>query len=323
MFAPLPRDAAVLTARSGMEVVIVPRGASIAAMRLPVDGDMVDVVLPRHKASATACDTYFLGTTVGRYANRIAAGRYRQGDLQVQLETDPAHAGHCLHGGPLGLSVQRFAIESNHDRATCRFVSPHGAAGFPGELRIRVDYRLIEDSTLAIDFVATTDRTTIVNLANHAYFTLGEPRVDDLWLRIHADEVTAVDASLIPTGALQNVAGTAYDFRDTVRLGGHPTGETNGRYDINYVLHGSPGRLRPAAELSSPDQQVRLEVLTTQPGLQLYTGDHLGAPFVPRQGVCLEAQNFPDAPNQPGFPSAVLRPDETYRQRTLYRFTQR
>jgi aldose 1-epimerase len=222
-----------------------------------------------------------------------------------------------LHGGSDGLYRQRFAIEQQPDSAElkCHLVSPAGAQGFPAELSVDVIYRLVGEFSLSIEFVATADAATVINLANHAYFNLGTSKggIDGHRLGVVADRYTPVDKSGIPTGELASVQDTLFDLRQPVALAGKT-------FDHNFELRGEPGMLREAAALYSPDSGVGLSVRTTQPGLQVYTGDHLDQPFAPRRGVALEAQNFPDAPNQGGFPSAILRPGEVYRQQTIYEF---
>ena len=310
-----------LESESGFRVVVIDRGAAIAAIQLPTDRGLVDVALRYPRLQDYAGDTYYLGSTIGRYANRIANGRLRLNGGSYQLATDPAHDGHCLHGGPDGLHRQSWLLDpSSGNQVRCLYIAEHGEEGFPGRLDVSVIYQLVGDSSLAMDFEATSDRDTVVNLANHTYFNLDPDAetISDHEVCIHADRYTPVDARKIPTGELQLVEASEFDFRTPTRIAPRLNG--TGGFDHNFVLNGATGELREAATLHSPASGIRLRLSTTQPGLQLYTGDGLAEPFRARAGLCLEAQNFPDAPNQPGFPSATLLAGETYRQRTLLEF---
>jgi aldose 1-epimerase len=223
------------------------------------------------------------------------------------------------------------------DALELTYVSPDGEEGYPGRLTATVVYSLEANGGLRIDYAATTDRTTVVNLTSHPYFNLageGEGTVLGHEIEIEADAFTPVDRSLIPTGERRPVEGTPLDFRRPVAIGARIDLDdeqlgTGGGYDHNFVLRGKAGTLRLAARVVEPESGRALEVLTTQPGLQFYSGNFLdgtvvgksGRRYVKRAGFCLEAQHFPDSPNQPGFPSVVLEPGETYRQTTVYRLT--
>ena len=319
---PAPVASVTLEAASGFRVIVIDRGATIAAIQLPVAEERVDVALRYPRLEDYAHDNYYLGSTIGRYANRIANGRLRLNGGTYQLATDPADDGHCLHGGPDGLHRQSWLLDpAGSDRVHCRYVARHGEQGFPGRLDISITYQLIGDSALAIEYEATCDRDTVVNLANHTYFNLdpNAATICDHELTINAARYTPIDDIKIPTGKLVSVEGSDFDFRSPVKLGSRMNGSA--AYDHNFVLDMSSDRLREAATLFSPRSGIRLKLKTTQPGLQLYTGDGLAEPFHSRAGLCLEAQNFPDAPNQPGFPSATLKAGETYRQRSVYEFS--
>jgi aldose 1-epimerase len=263
-----------------------------------------------------AFDPYFLGTTVGRYANRIRDACFELHGRSYKLDANEKRTGHCLHGGEHGLFAQRFAMAASDDGRTveCRYESPDGEQGFPGCVDVLVSYSLLTDFSLGIDFVARAHADTVLSLANHAYFNLDRQSrsIDAHVLKLHADFYTPADSTGIPTGEIRSVAASKFDLRDGSALAN--------QFDHNFVLRDAGGELRDAAELYSADSGIRLRLQTTQPGLQLYTGDSLRAPFTARQGVCLEAQNYPNAPNQPGFPSASLAAGETYRQRTIYEF---
>ncbi|HEX2200370.1 MAG TPA: aldose epimerase family protein [Burkholderiales bacterium] len=239
----------------------------------------------------------FDGFIVGRYANRIARGRFVLDATAYQLACNDGR--HHLHGGPTGFQHAHWAGKQRGGAVALRYVSPDGHEGYPGALEARVTYSL-EQSGLRIDYEASTDRPTIVNLTNHAYFNLaGGGTIDGHELRLDAEHYVPVDEELIPTGALAPVAGTALDFRQWRRIG-------PARIDHSFVLQG-------AAELRDPASGRALRIRTTQPGLQVYTG-HLSG----RLGICLEPQHFPDSPNRPSFPSTVLRPGEAYRHSAVY-----
>ncbi len=217
------------------------------------------------------------------------------------------------------------------------YVSPDGDQGFPGTLRTKVVYSLNDAGELRIEYEATTDKPTVVNLTNHAYFNLKGAVGGDILghvLFIDADRITAVGPGLIPTGELKSVAGTPFDFRTATAIGARIDQkdaqlELGGGYDHNYVLNGEAGKLRLVARATDPGSGRALEVLTTEPGIQFYSGNFLdgtvvgrgGQAYKRRSGFCLETQHFPDSPNQPSFPSTVLRPGETYRTTTIYRLT--
>lgn len=310
-------DTLTIGNEDGFEVTIVATGASIASLRVPVGRTKREVVLGYPSMSGYADDPYYIGATVGRYANRIAeATTIIAGD---RVELDVNEPPHCLHGGADGLSRQTWTLAGSEagDAVVCTLRSPHGSQGFPGTVDIAVTYRLEGPRSLAIDFYAEADRETILNLANHAYFNLGdEDTIKDHTLLLHADEYTPTDESLIPTGEIASVDGTAFDLREPTHLGG----DVPRKFDTNFLVRGGAGLLREVAVLAAHSSGLAMRVETTQAGLQVYTGDHLGEPFHPRQGLCLEAQNLPNAPNQPEFPSARLLPGEPYRHTTVLTF---
>ncbi len=281
----------------------------------------------------------YFGALVGRYANRIAGGQFTIDDQSYQL---PINNGpNSLHGGDVGFDKMIWDMELIEEdqasgvRLTAR--SADGDQGYPGNLDVKVTYLLHEDDELIMDYYATTDQPTVINLTNHSYFNLkgqGEGDVLDHEVMIMADRYTPVDESLIPTGVLDSVAGTPFDFREARRIGESIDERSNqqlsygGGYDHNWVLNGAAGELRLAAVAYEPVSGRRLEVLTTEPGIQFYTGNFLDSttgkknqPYHPRYGFCLETQHHPDSPNQPHFPAAVLRPGEVYQSQTVYRFS--
>ncbi len=316
-------EALSIKSSDGFAVEVLSLGARLRSVRVPTGSDSREVTVRYPTLLEYGDDAYYVGATVGRFANRIAHAQIVIAGRSHKLTANDQPGGHCLHGGSDGLHRQNWALRksANGDAIECRYRSQDGAEGFPGNIEIVVIYRIIAAMTLSIDFSATTDRETVLSLANHAYFNLDGAggTIDDHELLIHADAFTPSDAELIPTGDLCSVSGTPLDFRGQPRaLGGDE--RENLPIDSNFVIRGAPGQLRPAAELYSPSSGLGMKLSTTQAGMQLYTGDYLGGPFNPRQGLCLEAQNFPDAPNQPGFPSAVLVPEKPYQEQTVLEF---
>jgi aldose 1-epimerase len=306
-----------LRSPSGFEVTVLDIGAALQSIVVPASGGPLECILGYEDLPAYQSDPFYVGVTVGRFANRIRGGRIVVGSVEYQLDVNEPATGNCLHGGAGGFHRQRFDIVGgpNSGEITCHLDSPAGAQGFPGEVSVDVIYRLIGDLALSVEFVATSDAVTVINLANHAYFNLDRQKsqVDTHQLRLAADRVTLVDETGIPTGEIAAVENSDFDLREMAAL-------RDRSFDHNFVPEGVAGKLRPMAELYSPQSGVGLTVRSTQPGMQVYTGDFLDAPFSPRQGIALEAQNFPDAPNQNGFPSAILEPGDTYRQQTIYEF---
>ena len=308
-------ETATIEVPGGLHVTILSLGATIASIRVPVADGAIDAVLSYPGLRDYLDDRYFMGSTVGPYANRIGNGRFALGSREYAVQRNEASTGHCLHGGESGLHRQHFDLQHDADnaRVTCRTVLPDGTDGFPGRREIAVNYRIVNDLCLAIDFHVATDKTTVVSLANHAYFNLGG-RIEDLEICVRSNRYTPVDNNRLPTGEVRPVEGSLFDLRTPVLIGDRV-------FDHNFALNKRTGDLQRAATLRNPVNNLRLDLHTTQPGLQVYTGDHLAAPFRSRQGLCLEAQGFPDAPNQPSFPSARLAAGERYCQRTVYAFS--
>ena len=264
-------------------------------------------------------DLAYIGSIAGRYANRIGGGRFTLDGREHRLGLNEDGRTH-LHGGELGFARRVWTLlDHGADVATLELVSPDGQEGYPGTLTARCTYRLVPPGTLRIELEATTDVPTLANLACHTYFALdSEGSTRDLALQVLADHYTPVDADLIPTGEIALTAGTPYDFREPRLVDEGPA------LDINYAFGGSPV-FRRVARVASRRRRTALEVWTTEPGLQVYDGHLLPADpafgLRPCAGLCLEAQRYPDSPNQPSFPSARLDPGEVYRQVTEYRFT--
>ncbi|MET0310382.1 MAG: aldose epimerase family protein [Sphingomonas sp.] len=311
-------------------------GAALRILEVPDrDGAGANVVLGYRDVEEYRGHPRFYGAVAGRYANRIGGAKF---SLDGQAFAVPANNGpNSLHAGPLGFDQQFWTVE-RHDAASVTFglLSPDGFNGFPGNLHVQLRY-VLEEHGLAIAFTATTDRPTVVNLTNHAYFNLaGEASgrsILDHVLQIPASRMTPVDATLIPTGDYRNVAGTPFDFR-TPHAVGRDIGAEDEQlrlgqgYDHNFVLDGDFGKLRRIATLFDPASGRVMDLESTEPGVQLYTGNHLanGAPgtggrvYAARDGLCLEPQKFPDSPNKPAFPSARLDPGQTYRHDMAFRF---
>jgi aldose 1-epimerase len=328
-------------ARQGAPTIAVTNlGGHIVRILAPGrDGKVADVTLGYAGFEGYLGDTSYFGSLVGRYANRIAKGKFTLDGKTYALAVNNGE--NALHGGPTGFQKRVWTAKvvsgAEGDALELTYVSKDGEEGYPGTLTARVVYSLRADGGLVIDYTATTDAPTVVNLTNHAYFNLageGEGTVLGHEMQIEADAFTPVDGTLIPTGERRPVAGTPFDFRKPVAIGARIDAadeqlKAAGGYDHNYVLRGKAGELRLAARVVEPGSGRVLEVFTTEPGLQFYSGNFLdgtvigksGKPYVKRGALCLEAQHFPDSPNQPGFPSVVLRPGQTYRQTTVYRLT--
>lgn len=335
------RDGAPATvytlARGDLSIDVTDHGATLVALRTPDrSGLIADVVFGFDDVSGYESDrNQYFGCTTGRVCNRIAKGRFALDGYDFALATNngPNH----LHGGATrSLDKVRWHAEVLHrdDGPAIAFSyrSPDGEEGYPGNLSLRVTYHLPQDGTLRIDYEATTDRRTPVNLTNHAYWNLaghGEPTIADHELQIAARRYTPTDDTLIPTGALLPVAGTPLDFRQPTAIGTRLeqlTASAAKGYDHNYVLDGEG--LREVARLHHPRSGRTLAIATTEPGLQFYSGNFLhgqggkgGATYAHRSGLCLETQHFPDAINQPAFPSTVLAPGTTYRSTTVLTLT--
>ena len=315
-------QATKLTSPAGMEVNVLNLGATVQSIRIPVRERLRDVVLGYSKLADYWRDTTYMGATVGRYANRIRGAVFTLDAERFQLEANEPHTGNCLHGGYAGLHKKLWNVERTDEvTAVYKCASPDGEGGFPGNVQVTVKYAIVGDCSLFIEYSATSDTNTVMSLANHVYFNLDDEQrtVDQHELRLEADHYTPVHSDLAPTGDVVSVTDSDFDFRQFRSL--HPNSESPMRFDHNFCVSDGSGTLREVARLKSRSSGIRMCLHTTQPGLQLYTGDHLTGTFRPRQGVCLEAQAFPDAPNQAGFPSARLSAGEPYRQQTIYDFS--
>ena len=330
----------VLKNGSGMEACITNFGGRIVSLTVPDrDGGFRDVVLGFSKAS-----DYFpsnnqsdFGAAIGRYANRIDKGSFVIDGERIQLPVN--NFGHCLHGGPAGWQYQVYdAAQPNDSTLILTMHSPDGDQNFPGEVTAVVTYTLRDDNALDIKYSATSTEPTVINMTNHSYFNLsGDPSrpVTDHLLYIDADSFTPVDSTYMTTGEILPVEGTPMDFRTPKLIGrdiddfGYEQLKNGNGYDHNWVLNGGGDISVKAAELSCPESGIALEVYTTEPGLQFYSGNFLdgtqtgknGKVYGKRAAACLETQHYPDSPNKPDWPSVVLRPGESYESETIFKFT--
>ena len=294
----------VLSNARGERIELAPEGAAIVGIFVRDRRGAIDSVSVAAGGSA--------GKTIGRYANRIGGGRFTLDGRTYRLLVN--EGGNTLHGGPDGFSKRRWSVaasqrdDEGRSLAAFTLFSPDGDQGFPGALNCSVTFTFGDDATLRIEYAATAEAPTVINLTNHVYFNLGGAGapVENQQLRIAASAYTPVDDSMIPTGEIAPVEGTAFDFRRARPIGRDP-------YDCNFAIDGRAGELRFAAEARDVVSGRRLTVETTQPGLQLYTGEP-GA-------FALETQHFADSPNHPNFPSTVLRPGQTFRSSTAYAFS--
>ena len=314
-----------LTNSLGFEVSITNYGGAITSLKTPDRyGRFGDIVLGFETLEEYVRNPRYFGALIGRHANRIADGRFSLNGANYQL---PQNNGvNHLHGGFKGFDKRDWTVSRDKNTLHLTYSSHDGEEGYPGNLDAFVDFTLL-DNELRVDYHAVTDRTTIVNLTNHSYFNLrGSGTILDHELKLNADYFTPVSEDLIPTGEIKPVAGTPMDFRKGKAIGADL--DAAGGYDHNFVLNNYDGSMKPAVRLSESTTGRVLEILTTQPGLQFYSGNFLDGSFVGRNGVayvkyaglCLEPQHFPDAPNHPDFPSTVLRRGEKYQQSTIYRF---
>lgn len=329
-----------LSNTKGMEVKISTWGGDIVSMKVPGRGGKpADIVLGFDTVDGYLKENPYFGAIVGRYGNRIGKGRFTLDGTAYRLATNngPNH----LHGGLRGFDKQLWRAKEMTSaegvRLDLTYTSKDGEEGYPGTLTATVSYTLLgNENALQIDYEAVTDKPTVVNLTNHSYFNLagqGEGDILNHTVTIAASRFTPVDSGLIPTGALKPVAGTPFDFRTPHTIGERIGAKdaqlaAGGGYDHNFVLDKPAGDLALAARVSEPTSGRVMEVLTTEPGVQFYTGNFLdgtltgksGKVYGKRAAFCLETQHFPDSPNKPEFPTTVLRPGERYRTTTIYRF---
>ncbi len=333
-------DLYTLTNKNGMEATIITYGGRVVTLKTPDrNGKLDDVVLGYDKLDGYLKDSAHFGALIGRYGNRIGKASFTLDGARYKL---PANDGpNTLHGGPDGFDrvvwQARDVSDGQSQRLELTYLSKDGEEGFPGNLTATVVYALTNSNELRIDYTATTDKDTVVNLTNHSYFNLQGQGVGDILsheLTLNADKCTPVDKVLIPTGELRGVEGTPFDFRKSTAIGARINQNDEqlkfGRgYDMNFVLTSGGGALSPAARVYEPKTGRVMEVLTTEPGIQFYSGNFLdgtaigkgGKAYPLRSGFCLETQHFPDSPNKPNFPSTELKPGQKYQTTTVYRFS--
>ena len=335
-----------ISGRGGARLSLSTYGATVLSLLLPDrKGRLADVVLGHEKIAdyALATGRPYFGSTIGRFANRIAAAKFRLGKALYSLGQNDGR--NSLHGGQRGFDSKVWKAKpiSGKGWKGVRFsrLSPDGEEGYPGNLKAKVEYKLMEDKSFSFEAWASSDRSTPVNLCNHNYYNLageGSGTVLKQLLWINADTYTPLSAGLIPTGKLAKVAGTPFDFRGSKAVGRdlglkHPQLALAGGYDHNFVLNKKSLKdgMSLAATLYDPPSGRHMEIWTTEPGIQFYSGNSLsqrlkgksGQPYRRHSGLCLETQHFPNSPNIPSFPNTILHPGKSYHSKTLIRFSVR
>jgi aldose 1-epimerase len=329
----------ILKNSNNLEATFTNYGGRLVSLMVPDStGKMVDVVVGFKNVSdyIKSTEPYF-GATIGRYGNRIARGEFTLEGKNYSSSIN--NAPNTLHGGKMGFqSVVWDAQQPNAQTVVLTYLSKDMEEGYPGNLNVKVTYTLTENNELKMEYEATTDKTTVVNLTNHAFFNLngeGSGTILEHQLQINADSFTPVDSTLIPTGKITSIAGTPFDFRQLTRIG-KSINENNDQlkngkgYDHNYVLNeAKAGGMNLAAKVIGDKSGIMMEVFTLEPGLQFYSGNFMqskntfkgGSKDDFRTAFCLETQHFPDSPNQPSFPSTVLKPNQTYKTASIYKFS--
>ena len=334
-----PVEIYTLRNSKGMEARIMTYGGIVVSLKVPdKNGNFGDVVLGYDKLDGYLANNPFFGALVGRYGNRIAKGKFTLAGHEYTLALN--NAPNNLHGGPIGFDKRvwkaaKAELGPRGPRLKLTYLSQDGEEGFPGNLKVTATYTLTDDNGLRLDYAATTDKDTLCNLTQHSYFNLaGKGDILNHLVFINADKFTPVDSTLIPNGELRPVEGTPFDFRTPTAVGARINADDeqikfgNG-YDHNWVVNkplGKPGLL---ARVTEPTTGRVMEVLSTEPGVQFYTGNFLdgsitgkgGWVYQRRSGLCFEPQHYPDSPNHPQFPSAELKPGQTYQNTIIYKFS--
>jgi len=328
-----------LTNKNGIAVQITNYGGIVTTLKVPdKDGNIDDVVLGYYTLEEYLERSPHFGCLVGRYGNRIAGGKFTLDGIEYQLAVNngPNH----LHGGLIGFDKKVWSAEmkTDPDRAALKlsYVSPDGEENYPGTLTVEAMYALNDENEFILTFKATTDKRTVMNLTHHSYFNLkghGNGDILDHEIQFNSNQMVAIDSTSIPLGPLMDVAGTPFDFRQAKAIGQDIEADDDqirngGGYDHSFVVEGFDGDLRLACTVHEPVSGRIMEVWTTEPAVQFYTGNFLdgsltgkdGKVYHKRYGFCLEAQHFPDSPNNPEYPSTILDPGEVYRQTTIYKF---
>ena len=336
-----PVNLYVLTNKTGAQVSITNFGGIVVSIKVPDrQGKLGDIVLGYDSVDGYVKDAVFFGALIGRYGNRIAHGKFSLGGVTYTLAQNNGE--NSLHGGKKGFNKvlwdARDVSTKDEPALELKYTSKDGEEGYPGELSVTVIYTLTNHNELKIEYTASTNKETVLNLTNHSYFNLtgsGENDILQHRLMLHADRFTPVDAGLIPTGELRGVQGTPFDFREPTAIGARIDRDDEqlklGKgYDHNFALSNKKqGSMVLAARVAEPTTGRVVEVWTTEPGIQFYSGNFLdgtihgkgGQVYPHRSGICLETQHFPDSPNHPEFPSTVLKPGERYHTTTIYKFS--
>ncbi len=324
----------------GAEAKIINYGATVVSLTAPDrNGKYSDIVLGWENLQGYVNGSTYFGAIVGRYGNRIAKGKFTLDGKTYQLSINDGQ--NTLHGGKIGFDKRVWKSEEVKSKlgsaVKFTYVSPDGEEGFPGTLTLSVTYTLMNNNELKLEYKATTDKPTILNPTHHSYFNLSgdfkKPILDHI-LQINADEFTPVDKGLIPTGVFEKVEGTPMDFRKPTAIGARINDNFEqlkiaGGYDHNFVLRNYNGKVREVADVYEPTTGRHMEVFTDQPGIQFYSGNFLngtqigkdGIAYPHRAGFCLETQHYPDSPNEPKWPSVVLKPGQTFHSTTIYKFS--
>ena len=332
-------DLFVLKNSVGNEVAITNYGGAIVAIMVPDREGRLANVIQGHDNIQDVVNSPepYLSTLIGRYGNRIAKGKFQLNGKEYQLAIN--NGPNCLHGGKSGWNARVWdARQMNDQTLVLEYTSPYGEEGFTGEVKITVVYSFTDENELVIEYMATTNKKTIVNLTSHGFFSLAgianpTPTIDDLVCEINADFYLPIDETSIPTGEILKVEGTPFDFRTAKPVGrdidaDHEQIKNGAGYDHCFVLNKrEEGELSFAARIVEPNSGRTMDVYTTEPGVQVYTDNWAdgykgqnGATFPRRSAICFEAQHFPDSPNRPYFPSVVLKPHQKYKQKTVYKF---
>ena len=322
-----------LTNDNNVEVKITNYGGTVTSITTPdADGNFDNVVLGFDSLDQYLAGTPYFGALIGRYGNRIEEGTFVLNGERYQLDINDGN--NHLHGGSKGFDKVLWDIEAVEDSVLeLSYLSQDGEMGYPGNLNVKVVYTLTNQNELRIEYEATTDKATPINLTSHSYFNLSgnpETRILDHQLMIDADQYTPVNEELIPTGEIESVENTPFDFTEPAEIGSRIE-EVTGGYDHNFVLNDTDGSMKSVATLFDPQTKREMEVLTEEPGLQFYSGNFLdgtlvgpdGSEFVKYSALCLETQHFPNAPNEADFPSTILEPGEKYHTATIYKFSVR
>lgn len=326
--------------KSGAEVKIINYGATVVSLTAPDrSGKYADVVLGYDSLDGYVNGSSYFGAIVGRYANRIAKGKFNLNGKSYQLSVNEGE--NQLHGGKIGFNKVLWAAETLKSKlgpaVKLTYVSPNGDQGYPGKVTLHVTYTLTNNNELKINYEGTTDKTTILNPSHHSYFNLTgnfSNTILNHQLNINADSYTPIDKEFIPTGKIDKVENTPLDFRKPAAIGERINDNFEQLkiargYDFNWVLNNYNGKVREVADAYEPTTGRYMQVFTDQPGLQFYSGNFLdgktigknGAAYQFRTGFCLEAQHYPDSPNEPKWYSVVLKPGQVYRQTTIYKFS--